>query len=38
MENGEPDCSMFMSFPDEYVADKFIKYFGDLLEDCNEFL
>lgn len=38
MENGEPDCSMFMSFPDEYVADKFIKYFGDLLEDCKEFL
>lgn len=38
MENGEPDCSMFMSFPNEYVADKFIKYFGDLLKDCKEFL
>lgn len=38
MEKGKPNCSMFMSFPDEYVADKFIKYFGDLLEDCKEFL
>lgn len=38
MEKGKPDCSMFMSFPNEYVADKFIKHFGDLLEDCKEFL
>lgn len=37
-EKGTPDCSMFMSFPNEYVADKFIKYFGNLLEDCKEFL
>lgn len=38
MEKGKPDCSMFMSFPDEYVADEFVKYFWDLLEKCKEFL
>lgn len=38
MEKGKPNCSMFMSFPDEDVTDKFAKRFGNLLNICKEFL
>ena len=38
MEKGKPNCSMFMSFPDESITDEFANNFVYLLEICKEFL